>query len=110
MLTWLRNVWAWVVAALGAALLAVVLLWRRAARQRDEAREQRDAARDSAERERQHADDSAAVRDAFRGRRVDVEAERVEAVEQIEARPQPITPDELVDELNRRMEARRNGR
>ena len=106
MLTWLRNAWAWLLAALGSALLVVVLLLRRATRQRDEAREQRDAARDSAERERKHADESAAVRDAMRGRRVAVEAERVEAVEQIEKRPKPTTTNELVDELNRRMEAR----
>ena len=107
MLTWLKNAWAWVLAALGSALIVVVLLLRRATRQRNEARDQRDAARDSAERERKHADESAAVRDAMRGRRVEVEAERVEAVEQIDARPKPTTTDEIVDELNRRMEERR---
>lgn len=107
MLTWLRNAWAWLLAALGSALIVVVLLLRRATRQRDEARDQRDAAKASAERERKHADESAAVRDAMRGRRVEVEAERVEAVKQIDARPQPTTTDEIVDELNKRMEARR---
>lgn len=107
MLTWLRNAWAWVLAALGSALIVVVLLLRRATRQRDEARDQRDAAKASSERERKHADESAAVRDAMRSRRVEVEAERVEAVEQIDARPHPTTRDDLVDELNRRMETRR---
>ena len=102
----LRKAWAWIVAALGSALIVVVLLLRRATRQRDEARHQRDAAKASAERERHHADDSAAVREAMRSRRVEVEAERVEKAEQIEARPKPVTPGELVDELNRRMEER----
>lgn len=106
-MTWLRKAWAWLVAALGGVTLVVALLWRRAVRQRNEARQQRDAARASAEREREVAAESEAVREAVRGRRVEVEAARVEAVEEIEARPKPTTRDEIADELNRRLEARR---
>lgn len=106
-MTWLRKAWAWLVAALGGALLVVALLWRRAVRQRNEARQQRDAARDSAARERHVATESEAVREAVRGRRLEVEAERVEAVEAIDARPKPTTRYEIADELNRRLEARR---
>jgi flagellar biosynthesis/type III secretory pathway M-ring protein FliF/YscJ len=107
MLTWLRNAWAWLVAALGGALLVVGLLWQRAVRQRDEARAERDAARRSAEREREVVVESEAVREAVRGRRVAIEETRRERVEEIEARPKPTTRDELAAELNRRMEARR---
>lgn len=50
-MSWLRKAWLWVVAALGSAVLALGLLWRRAARQRDQAQADRDAARRSAERD-----------------------------------------------------------
>lgn len=46
----LRRAWIWIVGALGSAALVLGLLWRRAARQRDEARVQRDAAQRSAQR------------------------------------------------------------
>jgi hypothetical protein len=46
------------------------------------------------------------VREVVRGRRVEIEEVRRERVEAIEARPKPTTPNEIVDELNRRMEAR----
>lgn len=49
-MTWLRRVWLYVVGALAAAVSVLALLWRRAARERDEARAERDAARRSAAR------------------------------------------------------------
>ena len=109
-MTWLRNAWAWLVAALGGALLVVGLLWRSAVRQRDEARVQRDAAQRSAVREREVVTESEAVREVVRGRRVEIEEVRREQVEEIDARPKPTTPNEIVDELNRRMEARHGRR
>ena len=113
-MTWLRNAWSWLVAALGGVTLVVALLWRRAVRQRNEARAERDAARASAERERQVRAEEEHVREVMRGKRVAIEAEleEVEANidrerEEIAARPHPTTRDEIVAELNRRMEARR---
>ena len=53
MIAALRRVWAWLVLGLVGALAAVGLLWRRAARERDQAQAERDAARASAERERE---------------------------------------------------------
>lgn len=49
-MTFLRRAWLYVVGALVAAVSALALLWRRATRQRDEARAERDAARRSAQR------------------------------------------------------------
>lgn len=49
-MTWLRRAWLWVTAALGSVAVALTLLWRRATRQRNEARAERDAAQRSAAR------------------------------------------------------------
>jgi membrane protein implicated in regulation of membrane protease activity len=62
-MTFLRRAWSWIVAALGSALLAVAMLWRRAARQRDEARDQRDAAAASAGRTERLRDAETRARD-----------------------------------------------
>ena len=60
-MSWLRRAWLWVVAGLGSAALALALLWRRATRQRDEARAERDAAQRSAGRERGLAAETQAI-------------------------------------------------
>ncbi len=57
----LRRAGAWIVAALGAALLVLALLWRRALGQRDQARAERDGAQRSAERERELAAEEGAI-------------------------------------------------
>lgn len=77
-MTWLRRAWAWL--RLRAWLVAVLVIaavttfWRRAARQRDTAKAERDAARASAEREREVAAKTAAAEERARVRREEIVA------------------------------------
>lgn len=79
MIAALRRAWAWLVLGLVGALAAVGLLWRRAARERDQAQAERDAARASAEREREVAAKIAAAEERARVRREEIAARLEEA-------------------------------
>lgn len=99
-MTWLRRVWAWIVAALGTAIVALALLWRRAAGQRDEARDERDAATRSAERERALAErrrladaKAEAARLALEGRKRELAAQREAAEKRADGETQRVRED-----------------
>jgi flagellar biosynthesis/type III secretory pathway M-ring protein FliF/YscJ len=105
-IAWLRRAWLWIVAALGSALLVVGLLWRSAARQRDEARRQAEAAAASARRtERLRTDEALADREA-EAALVEVEA-RKEQVDERLGLDRARVEDADLDALAREIEARR---
>lgn len=106
-MTFLRRAWLWITGALAFAGAALLGLWRRAVRQRDEARAQRDAAVRSAERERGLATDVARIEAEHRTAGDIIAAKRVEAEKAIEARREETARAVSVEDLARLETARR---
>lgn len=88
-MTWLSRVWGWIVAALGTAIVALALLWRRAAGQRDAARDERDEARS----ERDAATRSAERERALAERRTRADAEAEAARLELEVRKRELAAE-----------------
>lgn len=108
-MTWLRRAWAWVMAAVGGVALVLALLWRRAVRQRDEARAERDAAQRSAGRERGLAAETQAIETQHVTAGQIVAAKREAAAARAEAAHAETDAALDVDELAR-LETRRRRR
>lgn len=106
----LRRVWLYVVGALGSAVLVLGLLWRRAARERDQAQAERDAAQQSSARTEGVRDSEIAIEAVHRTAGEIVAAKR-EQVEAAHAEARAETDAALdVDELARVETARRRRR